>query len=76
MRHLIYLSLLIISCIACRRDYECTTTIQRVEDNYELDVMVETHENITKDEMEEIEGIEYKTYQAMDAEYITICEEE
>ncbi len=76
MKHLIYLSFLILTCIACRKDYKCTTTVQRVEDQYELEVTVENHENITKDERDEIEGVERKTYLGMDADYITVCEEQ
>ena len=76
MKHLIYLLSVVSFCVACKKDYKCTTTIQRVEDDYELQVTEEEYKSISKDEMQDIEGVEFKTYKGMDAKYITVCEED
>lgn len=72
------LSILVLSflCVACQKDYECTTVIIRTDNNVELATQINFHNNRTKKQIKDIEGVQYKTYLGMDATYLTTCEKQ
>lgn len=76
MKKILYILALSFTFIACKKDYECVTTIVRTDNDVELAKEIKIEDSKSKNDIKDIEGVEYKTYLGMDATYTTICEEE
>lgn len=76
MKKILYILALSFTFIACKKDYECITTIVRSDNDLELAKEIKLEESQSKNDIKDIEGVQYKTYLGMDAVYTTICSEQ